>query len=36
MRQYQRIEIAVALSLGLAFAVIGWWDIAGEITSALW
>jgi hypothetical protein len=32
----QRIEIAVAVSFGLAFAVIGWWDIAGDIASALW
>jgi hypothetical protein len=28
-------EIAIALSSGLAFALLGWWEIIGEILSAL-
>jgi hypothetical protein len=36
MRYCQRVDVAVAVCFGLAFAVIGWRDIAGEIVSALW
>jgi hypothetical protein len=36
MSQYQRVEMAVALSFGLAFAVNGWREIAAEIVGALW
>jgi hypothetical protein len=34
--RYRRVaEIAIALSSGLAFALVGWWEIVGEILSAL-
>jgi hypothetical protein len=34
MSYYRFAEIA-ALSFGLAFALVGWWDIVGSIWSAL-
>jgi len=35
MSYYRFAEMAVAVSSGLAFALIGWCEIAGEIWSAL-
>jgi hypothetical protein len=35
MSYYDFAEIAIALSFGLAFALVGWWDIVGSIWSAL-
>ncbi len=32
---YDRIEMAIALICGLAFALVGWREIAGQIWSAL-
>ena len=33
---YCRIaEMAIALSFGLTFAFVGWWEIVGDIWSAL-
>ncbi len=32
---YRSAEIAIALSFGLTFALVGWWDIVGSIWSAL-
>jgi len=28
-------EIAIAVGFGLTFALVGWWEIVGEIWSAL-
>ncbi len=36
MSYYQLAEMAFALVAGLAFALIGWWEIVGTIWSALW
>jgi hypothetical protein len=35
MSYYRFAEIAIALSFGLIFALVGWWDIVGTIWSAL-
>ena len=35
MSYYQCAETVVAAGLGLAFALVGWWDIIGSIWSAL-
>jgi hypothetical protein len=35
MSYYRFAETAIALSFGLAFALVGWWDIVGSIFSAL-
>ena len=35
MSYYRFAEIALALGFGLAFALVGWWDIVGSIWSAL-
>jgi hypothetical protein len=35
MSCYRIAEMAVALSFGLTFAFVGWWDIAGSIWNAL-
>jgi len=35
MTYYQIAEILVALCAGLAFALVGWWEIVGTIWSAL-
>jgi hypothetical protein len=35
MSYYRIAEIAIALSAGLTFALVGWWEIVGEIWSAL-
>jgi hypothetical protein len=35
MSYYQIAEMAIALSSGLTFALVGWWDIVGQIWSAL-
>jgi hypothetical protein len=32
---YRFAEMMVALGGGLAFALVGWWDIVGSIWSAL-
>jgi hypothetical protein len=34
MSYYRFAEIAFALSFGLTFALVGWWDIVGSIWSA--
>jgi len=34
MRYYQFAEMAIALCGGLAFALVGWWEIVGTIWSA--
>jgi len=36
MSYYRFAETAVALCFGLTFALVGWWEIAGEISRALW
>jgi hypothetical protein len=33
MSYYRFAEIAIALSFGLTFALVGWWDIVGMPTS---
>ena len=35
MSYYKIAEMAIALSFGLTFAFVGWWEIVGEIWSAL-
>jgi hypothetical protein len=35
MSYYQCAETVVAAGFGLAFALVGWWDIIGSIWSAL-
>jgi hypothetical protein len=35
MRYYRFAETAVAVCLGLTFALVGWWEIARDIWSAL-
>jgi hypothetical protein len=32
---YRFAEIGIALSFGLTFALVGWWEIVAEIWSAL-
>jgi len=34
MSYYQFAEMAIALCGGLAFALVGWWEIVGTIWSA--
>jgi hypothetical protein len=36
MSYYRIAEMAIALSFGLTFAAVGWWEIAEEISRALW
>jgi hypothetical protein len=36
MRYYRSAEMAIALSFGLTFALVGWWEIAGQVWGALW
>jgi hypothetical protein len=36
MIYYRIAEIAIALSSGLTFALVGWWEIADGISRALW
>jgi hypothetical protein len=35
MSYYRFAEMAIALSFGLIFALVGWWQIVGQIWSAL-
>jgi hypothetical protein len=35
MSYFRYAEMAIALSFGLTFALVGWWDIVGSIWSAL-
>jgi hypothetical protein len=35
MSYYQIAEMAIALSSGLTFALVGWWDIVESVWSAL-
>jgi hypothetical protein len=35
MGYFRIAEMAIALISGLTFALVGWWEIVGEILSAL-